>query len=138
MFTVGQLVGFSIGVALWLFRGDRARQAVAAGLIGALTSSATYPLFLLFVTGGGVDFRHVATGAFLGAGLGLGAGLSSTKQRRLAGTTVGGLLGAILAVATGGVVWNPLITAISGLMLGGLTGVGFRATGIEGEQRLIG
>jgi hypothetical protein len=138
MFPVGQLVGFSIGIALWLCRHDRARQAAAAGLIGAFTSSATYPLFLLFVTPGGVDFRHVATGAFLGAGLGLGAGLSSTKQRRLAGTTVGGLLGALLAVATGGVLWNPLVTAISGLMLGGLTGAGFRATGVEGDERLIG
>jgi hypothetical protein len=137
MFPVGQLVGFCIGIALWLYRNDGVRQAAATGLIGAFISSVTYPLFLLFATVGGVDFRHVATGALLGAGLGLGAGLSSTKQRRLAGTTLGGVLAAVLAVATGGVLWNPLVTIISGLMLGGLTGVGFRATGVEGDERLI-
>jgi hypothetical protein len=74
---------------------------------------------------------QIVAGALLGAGIGLGAGLPGSRRQRLLGTMAGGALAAGLALLTGGISWQPLVTLIAGVILGAATGLGFQATAVE-------
>jgi hypothetical protein len=48
----------------------------------------------------------------------------------LLGASLGGLLGALLAVAIGGLAWSPPVTLLAGLLLGAGTGLGLQLTAV--------
>jgi energy-coupling factor transporter ATP-binding protein EcfA2 len=134
MFAVGQLAGFGIGLALWWYRHAPVMRVAAAGLIGALVSGVAYALLLRLVLLARTEPlrpEQILAGALLGAGIGLAAGLPLGRQRRLLATMAGGVLAAGLAVLTGGISWQPVVTVIAGLLLGTATGLGFQATAVE-------
>ncbi|HEY3228852.1 MAG TPA: hypothetical protein VGJ87_06500, partial [Roseiflexaceae bacterium] len=131
MVPFGGLVGFGLGIGLWLGRSDQARRAVATALIGALLSGLVFPAYLLVATLGYFGPLDVASGALIGAGVGLGAGLPTSARRRLLGTTLGGALAAGLIVAIGGQLGTLLATIIGGPLVGILTGLGILATAVE-------
>lgn len=139
MSPFGALVGFCIGIGLWLNRASRPRRMVANGFIGALASSVSYVTALWFSSPGGTKLTllHMAVGAVLGAGLGMGAALTNTRRRYLLGATLGGVFAAGFAFVSGGLQWTPLTTLVAGLALGGLTGLGFQVTAVENDELLF-
>lgn len=137
---VGALVGFMIGLGLWLWRRQLQQRIVATGLIGALTGSLAYGLYrLLTEPPGPFDPRTLLVGALLGVGIGCGAGFDD--RRRLWVMSLGGVCGAALALPFGlhgpalGVASALLIVA--GLALGGLTALGFQATAVDERERIV-
>jgi len=137
MFPVGAMVGFGIGIALWLARGQPALRGAATAAFGALASGMAYPFFLISAIGR-VEPQHVIAGVCIGAGLGLGAGLPHRPWHRLAGISLGGVISIGLAYMTGGVLGNVWMALFAGVALGGLTGLGFQMTAVEGGERLLG
>jgi hypothetical protein len=139
MSPFGALVGFCIGIGLWLNRASRPRRMVANGFIGALASSVSYVTALWFSSPGGTELTllHLAVGAVLGAGLGTGAALTNTRRRYLLGATLGGVFAAGFAFVLGGLQWAPLTTLFAGLVLGALTGLGFQVTAVENDELLF-
>jgi hypothetical protein len=137
MFPLGQLVGFVVGLQLWLFRAKLAWRAAAAALGGALAGGIAYSLFAWFGLRADLGADHVAVGMLLGAGLGLGAGLARSAEERLLTTTAGGLVAMALARATGGIRWNVAIVLVAGLVLGGLTALGLWATAVHAPRETL-
>jgi hypothetical protein len=96
-----------------------------------------YPFFLISAINY-VEPRHVIAGVCLGAGMGLGAGLPHSPWRRLIGISLGGVISILIAYLAGGVLGNLWMALIAGVALGGLTGLGFQMTAVEGSERLPG
>jgi hypothetical protein len=132
---VGALIGFCIGIGLWLLRRDTVRRTVGAVLIGAIAGSAAYWLYLQFVSRPStpVSLGEAAVGGLLGVAIGLGVGLSQGRSALvgLAGTVLSGLLGTVLFFRFVDPQWSPLGAILVGLLLGGLTGLGFQATAVR-------
>jgi hypothetical protein len=131
MFPLGQLVGFFVGLQLWLFRRTTLWRTTASAIGGALAGGVSYGLFVWIGLVGDVEVEHVAAGVLLGTGLGLGAGVARNADERVLTTTAGGVVAMALAMATGGIPWNADIVLVAGLVLGGLTGVGLWATAVR-------
>jgi hypothetical protein len=139
---VGALVGFCIGIGLWLLRRDPVRRTVGAVLIGAIAGSAAYWLYREFVdiTSASVSLVDVAAGGLLGSGIGLGVGFSQGRPPLvgLAATALSGLLGTVLFFRFVDPQWSPLGALLVGLLLGGLTGLGFQATAVRSPAQSTG
>ncbi len=132
MFPVGGLVGFIVGLQLWLFRRNPVWRVAAAAIGGALAGGVAYSLFLwLGLRPEDLTAAHVVVGVLLGMGLGLGASLARSVDERLLTTAAGGLAGMVLAWATGGVSWHVVQVLVAGVVLGGLTSLGLWATAVR-------
>lgn len=135
MFPVGQVVGFAIGLALWWWRADSPFQRlVATTFASTAAGSASYVLFLRLSQNDALAPTHLVAGALFGAGLGVAAGLAQTRRQRLLALPLGGMAGALLALATGGLTWHPFATLVAGLLLGATTAGGWYFTGVEERQ----
>ena len=132
MFPIGGLVGFIVGLQLWLFRHNPAWRVAASAIGGALAGGAAYSLFLwLGLRPEDLTAAHVMVGVLLGMGLGLGASLARSVDERLLTTAAGGLAGMVLAWVTGGDSWHVAQVLVAGVVLGGLTGLGLWATAVR-------
>jgi len=148
-FPTGALIGFCIGIGLWRARSSRNGRVFATAIIGVVASAFAYvwsgnfaqawSLFVDFSAARSDIARHnVVTGAILGAGVGTGVGLVSGKWRRLATTTLGGVIAACLTLRAAGAapIGGGLPTVIAaGLAFGGFTGLGFAATAVTDRGR---
>jgi hypothetical protein len=137
-FPVGQIVGLSIGVALWFWRGNRNRNIVFTTLAGALAGGAAYPILLWAMTVPGVDSnitKQIVTGAILGAALGAGARISMRPRSRFISIVLSGFVAAVLIILYDGTPWTPTVTVVAVVLLAFLTGVGFLVTAIDEPER---
>lgn len=136
----GMLVGYSIGLGLWLFRANSVRRILGTSLAGGLSSTVTYTAFAFLALAGPVGLSDVADGFLVGAGMGAGAGLSDSARLQLAGTILGALVGVGLSLTTGGnsttggISWSVPVTVVSGVLLGTLTGLGYYVTAVDQRE----
>lgn len=136
----GMLVGYSIGLGLWLFRANSVRRILGTSLAGGLSSTVTYTAFAFLALAGPVGLSDIADGFLVGAGMGAGAGLSDSARLQLAGTILGALVGVGLSLTTGGnsttggISWSVPVTVVSGVLLGTLTGLGFYVNAVDQRE----
>lgn len=136
----GMLVGYSIGLGLWLFRANSVRRILGTSLAGGLSSTVTYTAFAFLALAGPVGLSDIADGFLVGAGMGAGAGLSDSARLQLAGTILGALVGVGLSLTTGGnsttggISWSVPVTVVSGVLLGTLTGLGYYVTAVDQRE----
>jgi hypothetical protein len=135
IFPMGGLVGFAIGLCLWLWRAQKRDQILSAALVGMLIGGITFILYLIATTTGGYNLSHVLAGALLGASLGVSASFPTRRLIRLLTLTISGLLAAeLVAILTGAISANLLIVGVVGLMLGGFAGLGFYLSAVSAEK----
>ncbi len=141
-FPIGAMVGLFIGIGLWLLRRDVAQRAAGATVIGAISGSSAFWFYLAFVSSPStpVPLEKVVAGGLLGAGIGFGAAFSQGRSAPvgLLAIVLCSLLGTILFTLIGSVPWSLLYTAAAGLLLGGLTGLGFQATAVRPHGKSFG
>jgi hypothetical protein len=135
LLAVGQVTGFAIGLALWLWRTNTVRRSIAAMLAGGALGMTGYLLFLRFLVNAAPTLARAEVGASLGIGLGLGLAVSRRRWRRFAGAILGGVVGTAAGTITGGITWTAPVVIASGLALGALTGAGFHLTSAEERDR---
>ena len=134
IFPLGGSFGLCVGLCLWRWRAEPRRQLAGTALVSTLVGAAIYVVFLLTAAGGISDALQIAAGALLGAGLGVGAGLNLGRTRRLFAIVFGGLLAAVAAaVLTRAPSDDVLIAAVAGLVMGGLSGLGFYVSAVAAE-----
>jgi hypothetical protein len=136
MLALGQAVGFSIGLGLWLFRARPTGRTLASGVAGGVVGAVTYNLFVALLSEPG-DLSTMASRAFVGAAIGGGLGLGvalAPRRWRLLGPIVGGVVAFLVAFLSGGLgpFWSPGLAVASGLALGLLTGLGLQLASAEG------
>jgi hypothetical protein len=138
-FPIGEVIGFSVGLALWHWRANPHRRLIAATLVGALTGTMLYSLYSLIRSTAGlaIPFERVLAGLILGAATGLSLGLPVTGWRRVGVPALSGVIAALLVSSFKLVDWHPGIAPVAGLILGGLTGFGFLITAVDSRERLI-
>jgi hypothetical protein len=127
--------GLGIGLGqMMVGRWTGAARAALLGPVAALLSLLSHSLFLqLFLPSTvTISLSQRGLGAWLGLGLGIGAALGRTRRERSATTILGGVLGTSLARLTGGMDLDPTLTLAMGLLLGGLTALGFHLTSGDG------
>ncbi|MBV9355635.1 MAG: TIR domain-containing protein [Chloroflexi bacterium] len=137
MLALGQAVGFSIGLGLWWFHGNPNRQAIAAGVAGAVVGALTYGIFVTILSTGSLTLanatqvvHYALVGALLGGSLGVGAALAPRRWPVL-GTSAGGLVGVLAGVASGGLTWPLIAAVVSGVALGLFAGLGLQLAAAE-------
>lgn len=130
VFPFGEIIGFSVGLSLWFCRHNLKLRVIATTLIGAIIASLTFALYAWLNRSGdaALNSQTVVAGAIFGAVTGLGASLPLTGWRRIGLLMVGGACAALLSRAIGGFDWSWPVAVIAGVLVGGLTGLGFLIT----------
>ena len=137
LFAVGQLTGFAIGVALWLWHANRVLRWVSAVVVGTCAGTLGYLVFLRFLLNAEPTPARATVGALVAGCLALGLAISRRRRHRLQGAVVGGVVGITAAVSIGGITWSAPVTLAAGLLLGTLSGVGFHLTSAEDGNRVL-
>lgn len=134
MIIMGGIVGYCIGLGLWLFRDVPARRITAAGLMGALASGVAFASFTGFALDPQQQNYAVATlvGALLGGVIGVGAALDERRRLRLM-LGAGGVCAALaLFVLTMPVEFSYRpVTIVAGGVLALLAAIGFAVAAVD-------
>jgi hypothetical protein len=131
LFVVGQLSGFAIGIALWLWRAHTWPRILAAIAFGGCVGMLGYLAFLRFLLNAEPTLARASVGALVAGCLAAGISASQRRTRRLQGALLGGVIGTAAAVSIGGIAWSSPVTLVSGLTLGALSGAGFYLTSTD-------
>jgi hypothetical protein len=137
LFVVGQLSGFAIGVALWVWRAHTLPRILAAIALGGCVGMLGYLAFLRFLLNAESNLVRAAVGALVAGCLAAGLSMSPRRTRRLQGAVLGGVIGTAAAVGIGGITWSSPVTLVAGLTLGALSGAGFYLTSAEDLDRSV-
>jgi hypothetical protein len=131
LFVVGQLSGFAIGIALWLWRAHTFARILAATVFGGCVGMLGYLAFLRFLLNAEPTLVRASVGALVAGCLAVGVSVSQRRTRRFQGAVLGGVIGTTAAVSIGGIAWSSPVMLASGLTLGVLSGAGFYLTSTD-------
>ena len=137
LFVVGQVTGFAIGIALWLWHASRMLRSISAIVVGSCIGMLGYLVFLRFLLNAEPTPVRATVGALVGGCLALGLAISRRRRRRLQGALLGGVIGTTAAVTIGGITWSSPVTLAAGLLIGTLSGAGFYFTSAEDDNRAL-